>query len=157
MAPALTLNPQCNILCLFYRKLLLVLKINQNIPQSLLHIPHHMGGFGLQALEVEQGIKALVIIVRTYTSNLLTSTLFKQSLEYIQLKVGIDFSVFNANFKIYGRFAIEGWIKSVWRFIDFYYLHLTLLDIHHLFSLILNDKTIMSVVIAYQVFNKKTL
>ena len=77
MAPILTLNPQRDILQPFYRKLLPLLKVNRNIPQALMHIPHYMGGFALQALETEQGIEAVSIIISSFTSKLPTLKQFK--------------------------------------------------------------------------------
>ena len=116
-----------------------------------------MRGFGLQALEVEQGIEVLAIIVSIYTLRLSTSKLLKQTIEYVQLKEGINYLIFSANFKTYRGLAIEGWIKSVWQFIDYYNLSLTLPNSHYPTSAILNDRTIMSVAIEYQLFNRKLI
>ena len=53
MAPALTLNPVDNILQKFYQTILLRIKINQNIPHTLIPTPFYMGGFQLKLLEME--------------------------------------------------------------------------------------------------------
>ena len=46
-----------------------------------MHLPHYMGGFALQAIEIEQEIEALSIIISSFASKLPTSKLFKHSLE----------------------------------------------------------------------------
>ena len=76
MALALTLFLNHDILRLFHRKLLPLLKINRNIPTPLVSIPIHMGGFDLQLLKIEHGIEVLGIIISTYKSTLPTSNLF---------------------------------------------------------------------------------
>ena len=131
MAPALILLPNHDILYPFYRKLLPLLKINRNIPTPLVSISIYMGGFDFQSLEIEKGIESLGIIVLTYESILPTSNLFRQSLEFAQLEVGLDKSLFLSNFKSYGSLIIDGWIKAVWRFCYFYYLELYLPHIYH--------------------------
>ena len=90
IAPALTLNPQSNILNTFYRKLLLLLQINRNILQALLNVPFFLGEFRLQSLEIEQGIEVIGMIISIFSSNLPMSDLLKQSIEYTQLEIGID-------------------------------------------------------------------
>ena len=116
-----------------------------------------MGGFDLQSLEIEQGIEALGIIVSTYESTLPTSNLFRQSLEFAQLEVGLDKSLFLSNFKSYGDLIMDGWIKAVWRFYHFYHLELHLPRIHHPQSQVLNDKTIMKTAVTSKLFNNKAL
>ena len=113
MAPALTLFLNHDILRPLHRKLLSLLKINQNIPTLLVSIPIHMRGFDLQSLEIEQGIEALEIIASTYESILPTFNLFRQSLEFAQLEVGLNKSLFLSNFKSYGSLITDSWIKAV--------------------------------------------
>jgi len=90
MAPVLILSPITNILQPFYYCILPALKVNRYLPNELLSIPTYMGGLDLKAIEIEQGIKAITMIISTYKSPLPTSKLFIQSLEFIQLKVGLD-------------------------------------------------------------------
>ena len=71
-----------------------------------------MGGFGLRSLEVEQGVEALGIITSTCNSTLPTSMLFKQSLEFAQLELGMDKSIFQLEFKRHGVLITKGWIAS---------------------------------------------
>jgi hypothetical protein len=72
-----------------------------------------MGGLGFKKLEHEQGIESINHIISTYDSPLPTSNLFKQSLEYIQLEVGIDNPVLISSFNHYQHLVTKGWVHSV--------------------------------------------
>ena len=63
-----------------------------------MHLPHHMGGFALQAIEIEQGIEVLSIIISSFASKLPTSKLFKYLLEYAQLEARLYESIFLNDF-----------------------------------------------------------
>ena len=108
-------------------------------------------------LEIEQDIEALELIINTYTSKLTTSKLLKQSIEYAQLEVGVEESVFLSDFKKYRALATEGWIKLVWYFYDFYRLQLNFPTTYYPKSPILNDKIIISIAVEYQLFNQKSI
>jgi len=87
IAPALTFDPSNDILRNFHYILLLKLGINRNIPKILTSIPFYMGGFQLKALEVEQSIESISLLITYFKSALPTSVLMKYSLEYLQLEV----------------------------------------------------------------------
>jgi len=57
-----------------------------------------MGGLDLKAIKIEQGIEAITILISTYKSPLPTSKLFIQSLEFIQLEVGLDKPILLSDF-----------------------------------------------------------
>ena len=76
MAPVLILSPITNILQPFYYCILPALKINCYLPNELLSIPAYLRDLDLKAIEIEQGIEAITIIISTYKFPVLTSKLF---------------------------------------------------------------------------------
>ena len=52
---------------------------------------------------------------------------------------------------------MDSWIKAVWRFYYFYQLELYLLRIYHPQSKVLNEKTIIEIVVTSKLFNNKVL
>ena len=72
-----------------------------------------VGGLGLGSIEVEQIIEASNLFVILYLSQTLSSQLLQDSLELMQVEVGLDCPVLEENYSDFGHLVTKGWLQSL--------------------------------------------
>jgi endonuclease/exonuclease/phosphatase family metal-dependent hydrolase len=101
------------------RALLPAMGINRNLPKALTHGSVSMGGLGLPRIEEEQGIAAVCQILRYLNApESMTGKLLLTSLEALQVEVGTEQPVLEADYDKFGRLATKSVLKSTWEFIS---------------------------------------
>ena len=113
-----------------------------------------MGGLQLKSLELEQVIESISLIITYFNSSLLTANLMKYSLEYLQLEIEWDDSILLSNYSTLSHLGTDGWLKSIWRTLKYYYIELYLPSSYYPQLPIQNDRVIMRVVIGLRFFSK---
>ena len=93
-----------------YQELLPRIKVNRNFPQIMIYIHITVGGLGLGSMEYEQTVKAINLFISLYQSAISSTQLLKDSLELIQVEVGLDISVLEADYKKFGYLVTYCWI-----------------------------------------------
>ena len=69
-----------------------------------------VGRLGLGSLEYEQTIEASNLFLSLYISPTPSSNLLRDSLELMQIKLGLDSLVLEANYTEYGALVTRGWL-----------------------------------------------
>ena len=101
MAPLLSLLVTSSILQLLYRALLPKILVNQNYPVVMISMHSAVGGLGLGSLELEQMVEAINLFVSLFNSDTSSSKLLIDSLELLQVDVGLDCLVLEQDFNKY--------------------------------------------------------
>ena len=67
-------------------------------------------GLGLGSLEVEQTTEEINLVILLFDSPALLLYLLKESLEYMQLELGLSKLVLEAKFSLFGKLVILYWL-----------------------------------------------
>ena len=129
------------------------MKINWNIPHTLIPIPFHIGGFELKYLEIEQTIELISVFITNFTSNLPTRDLLMQLLEYTQLESGLDISFLLQPYDKFHILYSDGWITSLQKALSFHNIQLYLPENFYPISSIKNNCSITYKVFSLGIFD----
>ena len=97
-----------------YRELLLRIKVNRHFPSVIISAHPIVRGICLGSIEYEQIVEAINLFVSLYHLATPSALLLCESLELMQIKVGIDILVLKADYKSFGYLASRCWIQSLW-------------------------------------------
>jgi hypothetical protein len=101
------------------RALLPAMGINRNLPKLLAHGSSRLGGLGIPRIAEEQGIAAICQILRYINApETMTGKLLIASLEALQIEVGTEIPVLEADFAKFGHLATTSVLKNTWEFIS---------------------------------------
>ena len=110
MTPLLSLLIIKSVLYPLYRELLPRIKVNWNYPTIMISVHKAVGGLDLGSMEYEQTVEAINLYVSLYKSTTLLANLIKDSLELIQVEVGLDCLVLELDYKKFDHLVTCGWL-----------------------------------------------
>ena len=113
MAPFINLPLDKSVLKPLYSKLLPKLKVNQHFSSIMVQSVALIGGLGLPSLEQEQLADIVGLVISLFPLKSPTSYYLKESLELMQIEVGIDTPVLESNYKKYAHLATLCWLHQL--------------------------------------------
>jgi hypothetical protein len=90
----------------------------RTLPRALVYAPKEFFGLSIPNLYWEQGIAHVDRLIRYGQSNHLTGQLLRQSLEILQVELGMSESALTVNFGQFGHLVSPTWLTSTWEFIS---------------------------------------
>ena len=114
-----------------------------------------MSSFNLKSIQIEQIIESIGILITTFSSELPTSNLIRQSLKYLQLEIGISIPIFTMSYSNFKHLCTKGWLTSIWRSLSLYNLNLHLPLSYYLISIIHNNRSIIKEVFKARYLSKE--
>lgn len=107
-----------SILRHYYQSALPAMGTCANFPRDMLFAPISFQGMGMPHPYVEQGIETLRYFLIHADAATLSGDLYRNSLEQLQLEIGVGIPVFAASFKHLGKLATPSLMKALWEFIS---------------------------------------
>lgn len=99
--------------------------VASTFPRALVHAPLHYQGLNIPHLYIEQGISQIQKAIEDSNTATMLGRLLHQSLEALQLELGLPSPILTRSFRPYQQCITESWLKSLWKFLDYYNLSLT--------------------------------
>ena len=149
--PALSLTEgQANrLMTPIYKLLLPKLHVNRCLPLAYRYGTHKYFGMCLPNLHHEQTIAKLDIIMMHLLTTTLTNQHLQQSMEQLQLEVGVGTHFLSLPFHPFGEYTTSCWLHSLWKDIDPLPISIISHNSTNLPLLRTNDQYIMDVVIQH--------
>ena len=116
-----------------------------------------MEELGLGLIEMEEVVEALHLIVLMKLSLILSVPLLIESLELLQLEVGIECPVLETEFNQVRFLVTPCWLRLVWEFTSFYKLKLYVPEAEYPTSTITNNHSIIKKALSLQRFTKQEM
>ena len=107
MAPLLSFPIHKLILQPLYQELLPRIKINRYFLSVMVTAYPTVAGLGLGLIEYEQVVEVINLFISLYHSPTLLASLLNESLELMQVKVGINTPVLEADYRSFGFLVIK--------------------------------------------------
>ena len=157
MVLLLSLPVQSSVLQPLYHDLLSRLKVNQHFPSVIISTHETVEGLGLGSMEYEQIVEAINLFVSLYQSPTPSVYLLHDSLELMQVEVGLNSPVLETGYKKYGYLVSQSWIQSLWE--ATFYCSLTIQVPRYLFwvSSRTNDIPIMKKACSLKIFTSNEI
>ena len=90
--------------------------ICRHTPRALIYGDKEHQGLGLHNLYTTMGINRIQAFMDHIWHKTVTGDLMRISLESLKLELGIEGSLFECDYELYGHLATDSWMKHVWEF-----------------------------------------
>jgi hypothetical protein len=87
-------------------------------PRDIVYVPTKFQGLGLKNIYITMGHLRIDLIASEGNANSTTGGLVRTSIEATKLELGLSSSVFESDFKKFGKLATECWITHSWKFME---------------------------------------
>ena len=93
--------------------------INRYICHDILYAPVKLQGLGLKDLHISQGLHHVCNIIEHIWKSNITGQFIVSSLEYLQLEIGTNVKIIQANCERYQNILLtQLWIRQTWEFMS---------------------------------------
>jgi len=96
------------------------IRLPLSYPRNILHAPDDMMGYQLPCLDVDAGYLQIELLLRHTYGDKLTGLLCHDTMETLQLELGVGKDIFELPYKKWKVLATPCWMRGVWEFCDNY-------------------------------------
>ena len=114
-----------------------------------------VAGLGLGSMEYERVVEVVNLFILLYHSSTPSAPLLNESLELIQVEVGINTLVLEADYRLFSFLATKCWVQSLWEAISEFRITIYIPNHVYWVSSRINDSTIIQKAVSLKVFSKE--